>query len=224
MYFVHFCLSTVFQNVVIPFTSSSFVFGLATRWMYSFSSCQRFSRGFKSGHSAGVFHQLMLFSLIHFCACFEVCLGSLSCINLWPSGQASRMKGSSVTSRMLVYSSFFIMPSKLQMPHPPLRLMPAQTCTLVGSLVPRLLGRGEKRAWYLLFAHAHNYPLLNTCSGKSGWTKIKAIDRTVPCELLLLSGNNLDWDTNANTRDSPPMFNFTLNFATCVKTVCINSP
>ena len=29
----------------IPFTSSSFVFGLATRRMYSFSSCQRFSMG-----------------------------------------------------------------------------------------------------------------------------------------------------------------------------------
>ena len=36
------------------------------------------------------------------------------------------------------------------------------------SLVPRLLVGGEKRAWYLLFVHARNYPLLNTCSGKSG--------------------------------------------------------
>ena len=25
------------------------------------------------------------------------------------------------------------------------------------SLVPRLFGEGEKRAWYLLFAHALNY-------------------------------------------------------------------
>ena len=37
-----------------------------------------------------------------------------------------------------------------------------------GSLVPRLLVGGEKRAWYLLFAHARNYPLLNTCLDKSG--------------------------------------------------------
>jgi len=41
------------------------------------------------------------------------------------------------------------------------------TGTVHHSLVPRLLGGGEKRAWYLLFAHVHNYPLLNTCSGKS---------------------------------------------------------
>ena len=39
---------------------------------------------------------------------------------------------------------------------------------LLVSLVPRPLGGGEKRAWYLLFAHARKYPLLNTCSGKSG--------------------------------------------------------
>ena len=38
----------------------------------------------------------------------------------------------------------------------------------VCSLVPRLLVGGEKRAWYLLFAHARNYPLLNMCLGKSG--------------------------------------------------------
>ena len=35
------------------------------------------------------------------------------------------------------------------------------------SLVPRLLVGGE-RAWYLLFAHARNYPSLNTCLAKSG--------------------------------------------------------
>ena len=26
----------------------------------------------------------------------------------------------------------------------------------------------RERAWYLLFTHARKYPLLNTCSGKSG--------------------------------------------------------
>ena len=26
----------------------------------------------------------------------------------------------------------------------------------------------ERRAWYLLFTHSRNYPLLNTCSGNSG--------------------------------------------------------
>ena len=38
----------------------------------------------------------------------------------------------------------------------------------IPSLVPRLLAGREKRAWYLLFAHARNYPLLNTCLGQSG--------------------------------------------------------
>ena len=41
-------------------------------------------------------------------------------------------------------------------------------CRYSSSLVPRLLVGGEKRAWYLLFAHARNYPLLNTCLDKSG--------------------------------------------------------
>ena len=37
------------------------------------------------------------------------------------------------------------------------------------SLVPRFLMGKEKRAWYQLFAYdARNYPLLNTCLGKSG--------------------------------------------------------
>ena len=36
------------------------------------------------------------------------------------------------------------------------------------SLVPRLLVGGKKRAWYPLFAHVLNYPLLSMCSGNSG--------------------------------------------------------
>ena len=46
------------------------------------------------------------------------------------------------------------------------------------SLVPRLIVGGGKRAWYLLFAHAHNYPLLNTCLGKSE----RGTRNTFPCE------------------------------------------
>ena len=47
------------------------------------------------------------------------------------------------------------------------------------SLVPRLLVGGEKRAWYPLFAHALNHPLLSTCSGNSG----RGTRNTYPCDL-----------------------------------------
>ena len=33
------------------------------------------------------------------------------------------------------------------------------------SLVPRVLVGGQKKAWYSLFAHARNYPLLDTWLG-----------------------------------------------------------
>lgn len=40
------------------------------------------------------------------------------------------------------------------------------------TLLYLYLGSGwwkeKKRAWFLLFAHVCNYPLLNTCSGNSG--------------------------------------------------------
>ena len=98
---------------------------------YSFSSCQRFSIGLRSGDSAGVFHQFTPFSSIHSLAYNNVRLGSLPCISLWPSGYTSLTKGSRVLSRILTNSSFYMIPSKIYIPvHPRL----AHTCTLVGCL------------------------------------------------------------------------------------------
>ena len=57
MYFLHLFLSTVPQNSIIHRINSSFVFGLTLRQIYSFSSCHKFSIGFRSDDSAGVFHQ-----------------------------------------------------------------------------------------------------------------------------------------------------------------------
>ena len=47
----------MFQNSLIPETSSCLLLGLIPRLIYSLSSCQRFSIGFRSGDSGGVFHQ-----------------------------------------------------------------------------------------------------------------------------------------------------------------------
>ena len=77
MYLLHFSLSTV---------SSCLHFGLISLRMNSFNSCHKFSIGLQSGDSGGVCHQLMLlFSMKDF-AILDVCLGSLSCMNLCPSG------------------------------------------------------------------------------------------------------------------------------------------
>ena len=46
-----------------------------------------------------------------------------------------------------------------------------QPCTQTGLALASYPGSWwaeRKRAWYLLFAHARNYALMNTCSGKSG--------------------------------------------------------
>ena len=102
--------------------------------MNSLSSCQRFSIGLRSGDSAGVFHQLMELSFIQSAAYPDVCLGSLSCINLCSSGKTSVMNGTSVPSRMLTNSSFFMIPSEMHIPVLPFFDIPAHTCTLVGCL------------------------------------------------------------------------------------------
>ena len=82
MYFVHFCTSNVFQNSLIPSISSNLVCGFTSQRTYSFISCHKFSIGFISGDSAGVCHQLIPLSMIHFCTWREVCFGSLSCMYL----------------------------------------------------------------------------------------------------------------------------------------------
>ena len=85
------------QNSTIPCISS--VFGFTSLWIYSFSSCHRFSIGLRSGDLTGVFHQFTLLSSIH-CLAYntDMCLRSL---NLWPSGYTSLMNGNRVPSRIL---------------------------------------------------------------------------------------------------------------------------
>ena len=134
MYLVHFVLWTVSQKARIPSTSSCLVFGFISRLMNSLSLCQRFSMGFKSGDSGGIFHQLIFLFARNVCACFDVCFGSLSCMNRWWSANTSLRNGTSVRSRMLVYSGAFIFPSKMQIPHRPRRLMPLHTGTFTGCL------------------------------------------------------------------------------------------
>ena len=67
--------------------------------------------GLRSGDSAGVFHQLMDLSSIYSFAMFDVCFGSLSCINLCPSGYTLSMNGTSVLSEMSTRSTAFMFPS-----------------------------------------------------------------------------------------------------------------
>lgn len=63
IYFLHFSPETVSQNSMAPCLSSSLFLGLTSLRKYSFNSCQRFSIGFKSGDSGGVFHHVILLSL-----------------------------------------------------------------------------------------------------------------------------------------------------------------
>ena len=134
IYFMHLALSTVSQNCRIPSTSSALVRGFTSHLIYSFNSCHRFSMGFKSGDSAGVFHQWIAFDSMNSFPWFDVCLGSLSCMNLWLVPYTSLTKGRRVCSRMSVYSHLSIIPSKTHIPVLPCTLIPAHTFTFVGCL------------------------------------------------------------------------------------------
>ena len=101
IYFMHLALSTVSQNCRIPSTSSALVRGFTSRLIYSFNSCHRFSMGFKSGDSAGVFHQWIAFDSMNSFPWFDVCLGSLSCMNLWLVPYTSLTRGRRVCSRSM---------------------------------------------------------------------------------------------------------------------------
>ena len=152
MYFLHLAMSTVFQNSRIPFTNSSLVLGLTSLRWYFFNSCHKFSIGFKSGDSGGVFHQFMLFSVRKSLHRFEVCFGSLSCIRRWSSGQILSKKGSRVCSIMLTYKTASIIPSKMYIPVRPLRLIPAHTWTLTRCFA--LIYNRITHAWSL-WVHVH---------------------------------------------------------------------
>ena len=124
----------VAQNFRMPSINSCFVRGFISLLRYSLSSCHKFSIGLRSGDSAGVFHQFMPLSSKKDAAIREVCLGSLSCMYLWPSGNLWHKKGSSVLSSMLTKRGAFILPSNMQHEVAPCQLMPPQICTLTGCL------------------------------------------------------------------------------------------
>ena len=133
MYRLHFSIFTVSQKTLIPSTNWSLVFGFISLLRNSFSSCQRFSIGLRSGDSAGVFHQLISSFSNQAFALLEVCLGSLSCMNNTGSSLPS-INGFSPASKTLIYPSASIFPSKTTIGVGPFQLMPAHTCTLVGCL------------------------------------------------------------------------------------------
>ena len=132
IYLQPFSTVTVSQKLTIPSINSCFVFGFTSLLMYSLSSCHIFSIGFKSGDSAGVFHQLIPFSTMKSLAKCEVCLRSLSCMNLCDMGNFSWINGTRVASRICVNRNLSIIPSNTQMPVRPFLLIPAQTWTLTG--------------------------------------------------------------------------------------------
>lgn len=70
----------------MTWSSCSFVLGNISLLKNSFNSCHMFSIGLLSGDSRGVCHQFIPFPLIKVAASIEVCFGSLSCMNLCPSG------------------------------------------------------------------------------------------------------------------------------------------
>ena len=137
MYLLHLFASTVSQNHVIPAVSSDSRVGFTSRLMNSFSSCHRFSIGFKSGDSGGVFHQLMFSFSKNAFAILDVCLGSLSCMNRWESGYLRRINGSKPLCRIDTYRSAFIIPLNITIGVGPLLLIPAHACSLIGYLNAR---------------------------------------------------------------------------------------
>ena len=63
-------------------------------------------------------------------------------------------------------------------------------CILVASY-PGSWWAGRKRAWYLLFAHARNYPLLNTCSDKGGRRMCNTYPRDWYCDVQFSKYSNV---------------------------------
>ena len=103
--------------------------------------------GFMSGLSGGVFHQLILLSSINFWVSLLVCFGSLSCWNLWPSGNVSRIKGIRLLlRRSSVKKVDSIIPPKTARVVAPRLDIPAQTWTLYGCFgLPFSFGGSHQR-------------------------------------------------------------------------------
>ena len=86
MYLLHICGVTVLQNVLLPSFSSGILLGLCLFLRKFFIDPHTFSIGFKSGLSARLFHQCILFFSKKAWIYRLVCFGSLSWYSLWPSG------------------------------------------------------------------------------------------------------------------------------------------
>ncbi len=126
----HICLLqlvtiTVSQKERMLLLSSCYVLGFISLLKYSLASCQRFSMGLQSGLSAVDFHQLILFSSMKLLPNLDVCFRSLFCVNQWPSGYSTVMKGFKVTSRMFTNIRAFIFPSNMHTLVISRQLMPA---------------------------------------------------------------------------------------------------
>lgn len=108
----------------IPFTSSSFVFGLISLLRNSFSSCQKFSMGLRSGDSGGVCHELIPWSSRNFCQismyAWDHCLET-------PLQWKARVFVKNLYKQRCIHPPF-----KIQTAVGHRTLIPAQTWTLTG--------------------------------------------------------------------------------------------
>ena len=118
----------------MPSISCSFILGKISLLNNSFNSCHMDIIGLQSGDSRGVYHQFILFPLSKVAASIEVCFGSLSCMNLCPSGYTARINGNNAASGIWMNNGAFIIPSTIQIPVLPLQLIPVHTCTLWDAL------------------------------------------------------------------------------------------
>ena len=119
MYLLHFSTGTVSQNCTVPLISFCFVLGLTSLLLNSSSSCHIFSIGFKSGDSAGVFHQLIPCPMMKFQAKLEVCFRLWSCMKQCELEYFIWMNGMSVWSRISVSRNLSMMPSKYRFQYGP---------------------------------------------------------------------------------------------------------
>ena len=95
-----------------------------------FNLCQRFSMGFRSGNSAGVFHHNVRLIQPHPTA-FEVCFGSLSRMNLGVESTFLRY-GTNPDFKTSFHPAAIILPSNITIGVFPLQAMLAQTWTFGG--------------------------------------------------------------------------------------------
>ena len=104
------------------------VFGLVSLRINYFSSCQRFSIGFKSGDSAGVFHELCGIS-----GCVFRIIILHKPVNCWVSAVDKGYQ-----CLLWTYRNLSMIPSRMHTFVAPFRLISAHTCTFTGCLALRV--------------------------------------------------------------------------------------